>query len=109
MVAQVILSCDLIIVADEEKVKNLHGYFIQACSQLKKNLKPRINLLFREILALPVSRLFVTRIARQLAVCEPTAGVHVLAAVQAAPSSVYPASLHQLFFCAHVSLVRASL
>ena len=109
MVAHVILSCDLIVVADEEKIKNNHGYFIQACSQLKKNLKPRINLVFREILALPTSSLFLSRIPHKFTFCQPALGVHVLAAVETALASLHSASLRQLHLCSHLPLVRTSL
>lgn len=57
MIAHAVLSLDLVALSEEEKIKTTHSYFIQACSQPKKTLKPKMNTLFREILELPAGRL----------------------------------------------------
>lgn len=51
------LSCDLLLLAEEQQIKSGHPYFLQSCSNLRKGIKQTMGNVFREVLSLPLASL----------------------------------------------------
>lgn len=57
LISSALLSCDFLLLAEEQIIKTSHPYFLQACNNLRKGIKAVMSNLFREILSLPLTTL----------------------------------------------------